>query len=205
MEKKGFDILLKACRLLVEKEVEFKCFLVGSGECELQLRSLVDQLALHEHVTIAGPQPQAMVKQMMQSAAVLAAPCVDGRDGNRDGLPTVLLEAMALGTPCVSTNVTGIPELVRNDDTGLLVQQGDAAALAAGLARCLNDAELRVRLAVNAYELIQEKFDAAVNAKIQRQLFRAFDVAGSQLSSPCNSLSTSQSLSTESRIAQSTS
>lgn len=171
VEKKGFDILLSACRILADQKVDYECLLVGSGECESQLQELIDQLQLHSNVRIVGPQPQSIVKQMMQQAAVLAAPCVDGSDGNRDGLPTVLLEAMALGTPCISTNVTGIPELVRNEDTGLLVPQRDATALAIALQRCLDDAALRVRVAENASFLIQQQFDALVNAQRQRQVF----------------------------------
>jgi colanic acid/amylovoran biosynthesis glycosyltransferase len=203
VEKKGFDVLLHACRRLVDKGIYFQCELVGSGECESELRSWIDQLALHKHVKIVGPQPQAIVKQMMQSAAVLAAPCIDGRDGNRDGLPTVLLEAMALGTPCVSTNVTGIPELVQDGETGLLVQQGDVIALANALVRCLDDAELRDHLATNAHRLIQEKFDAIVNAESQRQLFRMPNGAVSEVSYAGDSARSCGLLPNELPIAQS--
>lgn len=175
VEKKGFDVLLAACRLLVNKQVNFECHLVGSGEREAQLQSLITEFNLQSVVKIVGPQPQATVKKMMHQAAVLAAPCIDGSDGNRDGLPTVLLEAMALGTPCISTNVTGIPELVRNENTGLLVPQRDAEALAIGLQRCLEDVDLRVRLANNASRLIQQQFDAVVNAEKQRQVFFSRD------------------------------
>jgi glycosyltransferase involved in cell wall biosynthesis len=132
---------------------------------------LIGELGLDGVVKMAGPQPQSVVKSMMQSASVLAVPCVDGSDGNRDGLPTVLLEAMALGTPCVSTNVTGIPELVRDQVTGLLVQQKDAESLADALKRCLFDADLRVKMANNAHSLIDTYFDAIVNAEKQRQVF----------------------------------
>ena len=93
-----------------------------------------------------------------------------GRDGNRDGLPTTLLEAMALGTPCVSTDVTGIPEVVRDGETGLLVPQNDAAALAAGLERLLEDPSLRVSLAARARRRIEEDFDARRNSARVRQI-----------------------------------
>ncbi|XZE51912.1 glycosyltransferase family 4 protein [Planctomycetaceae bacterium SH139] len=197
VEKKGFDVLLRACRLLVDRDVNFQCLLVGSGECESQLRTCIDQLALHHYVKFVGAQPQAIVKQMIRSASVLAAPCVDGSDGNRDGLPTVLLEAMALGTPCISTNVTGIPELVRDGETGLLIPQRDAVALADALTRCLDDAALRVRLATNANRLIQEQFNAITNAEIQRQLFCSHATRLFQGSSVGDSANQPESLSSE--------
>ena len=114
----------------------------------------------------------------MQKAAVFAAPCVVGEDGNRDGLPTVLLEAMALGTPCVSTDVTGIPEVIHDGDTGLCVAQHDAEALADALKRLLDDAELRTRLASAARRLIEENFDIHQNAARQRTLITASVISG---------------------------
>ncbi len=106
MEKKGFHDLLLACKELRDRGIDFSCQLVGGGELEESLRALIEQHALDHHVQLLGPQPQRVVKELIQVAAVMAAPCIHGQDGNRDGLPTVLLESMALGTPCVSTAVT---------------------------------------------------------------------------------------------------
>ena len=90
---------------------------------------------------------------------MLAAPCVVGTDGNRDGLPTVVLEAMALGTPCVATPVTGLPEAIRHDETGLLVAEHDPEGLADALARLLDDDALRTRLSAAARAVIEDNFD----------------------------------------------
>jgi glycosyltransferase involved in cell wall biosynthesis len=109
---------------------------------------------------------------MMRDAAVLACPCITGRDGNRDGLPTVLLEAMALGTPVIATDVTGIPELVRDGETGLCVPEGDPEALAEGLARLLGAHALREDLATRARAVIEREFDITENAAVLRSLFR---------------------------------
>jgi glycosyltransferase involved in cell wall biosynthesis len=94
-----------------------------------------------------------------------------GVDGNRDGLPTVLLEAMALGTPCVSTPVTGIPEVVRDQETGLLVPEDDPSALAAALGSLIADADLRARLAAAARALIVDEFDARRQSALVGELF----------------------------------
>ena len=117
---------------------------------------------------IAGAQGQDDVRRIVADAAVLAAPCVVGADGNRDGLPTVLLEAMALGTPCVSTDVTGIPEALVDGVTGLAVPQRDPAVLARALAGLLDDGELRVRLATAARARVEELFDIDRNVELWR-------------------------------------
>ena len=105
------------------------------------------------------------------SASVLAAPCVNGSDGNRDGLPTVILEAMALGTPCVSTLVAGIPEAVQDGRTGLLVPERDVDGLASAIRRLLDNTDLRCTLAASARKLVENEFDVTRNAAAVRQLF----------------------------------
>jgi glycosyltransferase involved in cell wall biosynthesis len=92
-------------------------------------------------------------------------------DGDRDGLPTVLLEAMAMGTPIVSTDVTGIPEVLEDGVTGLSVPQRDSAALAAACLRLLGDTGLRRKLAANARKQIEDRFDIRQNSAELRDLF----------------------------------
>ncbi len=118
---------------------------------------------------MSGPRPQQDIKNLVQDAAVMAAPCIVGDDGNRDGLPTVLLEAMALGTPCVATDVTGIPEVVQHEETGLIVPQHDPESLSHALERLLDDGQLRRRMAAAVRQLIEAEFDSsATSAKIRR-------------------------------------
>lgn len=171
VEKKGFSDLVSACALLARKEVEFRCLIIGTGEEEAPLRAQIEQLGLADRIELIGPRPQYDVKRYVGSASVFAAPCVVGADGNRDGLPTVLLEAMSLGTPCVSTDVTGIPEVLRDGLTGLMVPQHDPASLADAIELLLNDPQLRVELAANARQLIEDEFSIEQNARRVRALF----------------------------------
>ncbi|WP_053203461.1 glycosyltransferase family 4 protein [Jiangella muralis] len=165
VEKKGFDVLLDACRLLADAGREFRCRVVGTGLLEAELRERSARLGLTGVVEFTGPLPQPQVRAVVRSAAVLAAPCVVGTDGNQDGLPTVLLESMALGTPCVSTDVAGIGEVVRDETTGLLVPQRDPVGLARAVARLLDDTALRTRLATAARGLVEKEFDAVRQAR----------------------------------------
>jgi glycosyltransferase involved in cell wall biosynthesis len=170
--KKGFDDLVDACAILASRGISFHCQIIGGGELDCALRDQIASLGLDGLVELLGPRPEREVTQCIRGAAVLAAPCVIGPDGDRDGLPNVLFEAMALGTPCVSTDVTGIPEVVRDGETGLLVPQHDPDALATAIVRLLSDSALRVQLAGRARRLIEAEFDARRNAARRRALFQ---------------------------------
>ncbi|MFD1719461.1 glycosyltransferase family 4 protein [Georgenia deserti] len=164
VEKKGFDVLISAVAALRDAGQPVRCRILGGGDLEPHLRTQIHTLGVAELVELAGPQPQDRVRDAVAAADVLAAPCVVGADGNADGLPTVLLEAMALGTPVVSTDVTGIGEAVRHEVTGLQVPQHDAGALAGAITRLLGDSALAARLARSARALVEQEFDAARQA-----------------------------------------
>jgi len=171
VEKKGFADLVRACALLRERGERFCCHIIGAGELENELSDLVELLGLEHVVELLGPRPQRDLVGYLRNAAAFAAPCVVGEDGNRDGLPTVLLEAMALGTPCVSTDVTGIPEVLRDGVSGLMVAQHDPEALADALSRLLQGSALRVRLAEAARERLEQDFDLVKNTELLRDVF----------------------------------
>jgi len=160
VEKKGFSVLIDACRVLVDRGIPIRCRIVGGGALETELRSQVQALGLSDVVELTGPLAQPEVREAVRAAHVLAAPSVVAADGNADGLPTVLLEAMALGTPVVSTDVTGLTEAVRDGETGLVVEQHDAEGLADALHRLLSEPDLRAELSSRARELIEDTFDS---------------------------------------------
>jgi colanic acid/amylovoran biosynthesis glycosyltransferase len=179
VEKKGFGDLIEACVVLAARGRRFSCQIAGEGELEEDLRARIERSGLAGTVDLIGPRPQSEIAGLIQEAAAFVAPCVVGGDGNRDGLPTVLLEAMALGTPCVSTDVTGIPEVLRDEETGLMVPQHAPASLADAITRLIDDPALRVRLAERARRLIETDFDIDRNAALLREVF-----AGSTVENP---------------------
>lgn len=169
--KKGFSDLIEACAILAGRQVEFKCQIVGSGPLKEELRKQIEEMGLNGKVELTGPRPQSEVKGYMQNASVFTLPCIVDSEGDRDGLPNVLFESMALGTPCVSTDVTGIPEILHDNQTGLMVPQHSPSKLAEALEKLLKDSELRVRLAAEARQLIEREFNADRNAARRRSLF----------------------------------
>lgn len=180
VEKKGFEYLVLACEELRDQGVEFTCEIAGGGMLAGPLKRLISDKRLAGHVRMLGPQPQAVIREKLHQASVLAAPCVVAADRDRDGLPTVLLEAMAMGTPCVSTDVTGIPEVLEHELTGLSVDQGDAAGLATACRRLLENATLRSRLAEQARQRIEADFDIRRNAGRLREVLASVESTGGQ-------------------------
>lgn len=173
VEKKGFADLIEACAILASRGRALSCRIIGNGVLKADLRAQIEGLGLQAQVKLVGPLPQAEVIKEMQNAAVLAAPCVIAKDGDRDGLPNVIQEALALGTPVVTTDVTGIPEVVRHAETGLQVPQHDPSALAAAIEQLLANSDLRVRLATRARQLMEAEFDIRRNTAQRRALFQA--------------------------------
>lgn len=172
VEKKGFHILIEALRILAAEGRPIRCRIVGAGEEEADLRAQIAACGLHG-VTLSGPMPQEAIKAAMRGAAALGCPCVVGEDGNRDGMPTVLLEAMALGLPCIGSDVTGIPELIGDGETGLIAPEGDAPALARAIARLLDDPALRLRLSTAARRVIERDYDIRRNVPRLGAIFDA--------------------------------
>ena len=124
-----------------------------------------------------GSMPQSRLRQRYDEATVLALPCIIAADGDRDVLPNVLKEAMAVGVPIVTTRLGGIEELVSHEQSGLLVPPSDVPALAAALRRVLGDPELRRRFALAGRKIVEERFDMHANFGRLKQLLAAqFDV-----------------------------
>ncbi|HHQ1667716.1 TPA: colanic acid biosynthesis glycosyltransferase WcaL [Escherichia coli] len=133
-EKKGLHVAIEACRQLKEQGVAFRYRILGIGPWERRLRTLIEQYQLEDVVEMPGFKPSHEVKAMLDDADVFLLPSVTGADGDMEGIPVALMEAMAVGIPVVSTLHSGIPELVEADKSGWLVPENDARALAQRLA-----------------------------------------------------------------------
>ena len=164
--KKGFEVLLRALAALVDSGVEVTAVIAGEGELGDSLAALVRELGLGERVQLPGALTQSEVRSLLHGSHVLVAPCVPAADGNVDGLPTVVLEAMACGTPVVATAVTGMPEVVRDGETGILLPPGDAQALARALRGLADGSVDPAPLAAGARALIEEEFDSRAQAAV---------------------------------------
>ncbi len=171
VEKKGFAVLVDACRRLRQRGYDFRCAIIGEGPEDAALRAQIDAAKLEGTVTLRGVLATEAVAAAVSTAAAVVLPCVVAHDGNVDALPTVLLEAAATACPVVSTRLSGIPEIVVDGYTGLLVEPGDPDALAAALASLLDQPE-RARLMGDAGRRRAEQlFDLHANVAQLRRHF----------------------------------
>jgi len=171
--KKGFDILVQACAILHEKRVPFEAIIVAEGgEHEKEIRRLITANGLENSVFLPGPMSQSQLFDEYQKASAFCLPCRVLENGDRDGIPNVLMEAMAVGVPVVSTPISGIPELIHDGVNGLLVPSEDSRALAEAFLRLINDNRLAKDLSRNAQETIESRFNGDKLAAHMANLLR---------------------------------
>jgi glycosyltransferase involved in cell wall biosynthesis len=174
---KGLETLVDACATLAARGVEFRCELVGDGDLRLPLAGRVQGLGLEDKVRFIGALDQDGVREAHERATVFALPCRVTENGRRDGLPCAIVEAMAVGVPVVTTPVSGIPEIVRDGESGVLVPPDDPGALAEALERVISDPALRAQLVRGGRE-VAAGFDLVTWVARLRRLFREGVEAG---------------------------
>ena len=172
VEKKGFPYLLEACRLLRDKGLAFHCHIIGQeDEDSERVGRMIQDYRLENVVQLEGGMTQEELREAYRQSHIFALPCFVLDSGDRDGIPNVLAEAMATGRAVVSSNISGIPEIVTDEVNGLLIPQKDVEALAVALERLLKDADLRRRLGAASRETICEVFDSRKTTSVLKDLF----------------------------------
>lgn len=160
VDKKGFDVLIDACALLRDQNYPFRCTIAGSGPLDSDLRARIAAAGLDDRVSMTGEAlKQEDIPAFMSSGDVYCLPCVWAKDNDVDGLPQMLMEAMACGLPAISTRLVGIPDLVIDGETGLLVAPESAEALAEALMRLGEDEPLAQQLASSGHTHVTKSFD----------------------------------------------
>lgn len=172
-EVKGQAYLVEAVRLLRDRGVDVRCRFVGDGEDRPRLEAQVAEARLGDRVRFEGLLTSDEILGILHESHLLAAPSVPTRSGRREGIPVVLMEAMACGLPVVASRLSGIPELVEDGTSGLLVPPRDPVALADAIERLADDGDLRRRLGAAARATVLAEFDAALNARQLRARIEA--------------------------------
>lgn len=173
VEKKGHEYLVAACGLLAQRGIKFRCLIVvGFDEDTPQLQSLIDETQCEEFVTLLDYQTQDEIVNLYHECDIFALACVIAKDGDRDGLPNVIVEAMACGLPVVTTPVAGIPDLVMNDVNGLLVEERNSEAMADGLERLIHNVPLQYALGEKARQSVLDQCDIRHTTKIMADIMK---------------------------------
>jgi colanic acid/amylovoran biosynthesis glycosyltransferase len=168
--KKGQRYLIEACRILRARGLALECELIGAGDDRGALEAQIRAAELADVVALRGAQPRAVVLEAVRQADVVVLPSVVTASGKMEGIPVALMEALACARPVVATRISGVPELVVDDETGLLVEQRDAAALADALARLHGDPALAARLGHAGRCKVMAEFDLRDNVVALRAL-----------------------------------
>lgn len=171
-EKKGLGDLIAACAGLAGDGRQFSCVIIGDGPLRHRLESQILEAGLSDRLTLTGALAHHQVVESYRRASIFALPCVTASDGDRDGIPNVVLEAMAMALPVVSTRHSGVPEAVEDGVSGILVPPGDVTELTDALARLLDDPDLRSKMGLVGREIATDRFDVTVNAKALMERFR---------------------------------
>ena len=163
-EVKGQTYLIDACRRLKEQGIDFVCHFAGDGPDLDKLQKQAAQAGLTEAMRFHGRLQREAIVKLLHEADVVVTPSVPTRDGRREGIPVVLMEAMGSTVPVISTRLSGIPELVEHEQSGLLTEPGDVEALAAALVRLYQNPELRQRFGQAGRAKVTGEFDLTINA-----------------------------------------
>ena len=162
-EKKGFPTLIQACAGLRNAGIPFRCVIIGYGPMQGALEAAICREQLQGHIQLVGKMTREGIREWYERASIFVLPCQIAEDGDRDGIPNVLVEAMGMGLPVISTAVASIPELITDRVNGLLVPPSQAPLLEVAIGTLIQHPEFRHRLGRQARQHIEEHFHAARN------------------------------------------
>ena len=168
-EKKGIHYLLRVCSMLREKGLPFRAHIIYvRGDFEKEIFRLYDSLGLESCVELIPEMSQEKLIHYFENADCFVLPCLVAKTGERDGIPNVILEALAMELPVVSTNISGIPEVIRDGETGLLVSPENTAELANAIERLYSNENLREELGKAGRDFVNKEFE--ISSSVDRLL-----------------------------------
>ncbi len=170
-EKKGLEFLIEACHILVDRGVAFQCRIVGYGPLEDKLQKMIASLALPDRVFLQGKMTQDQLAALYPQADLFVLPCLVLKNGDQDGIPNVLFEAMVCGVPIISTEIAGVRELIEHQKNGLLVEQRNSPALADAMELLIGSPGLRNDLARKGRQTVLASFTRESSARNVYNIF----------------------------------
>ena len=170
-EKKGLPTIYHALRILADRQVPFRHSLIGDGDDREQILQLIKDLNLESYCQWLGTRTHTEVLDHFRRSDLFVLGCEVAKNGDRDGIPNVLVESLAMGVPAVSTNVSALPEILIDGRTGVTVEPQDSTAFADAISQLLTDSALRKRLVKEGRTLVHNRFD---NKKLITELAAIF-------------------------------
>lgn len=172
--KKGFQFLIQASKILDEKGLEFETLIIGDGEMREQLENQVKELKLEKRVKFLGSMENSKISQLFAKSTAFVLPCVKAENNDIDGIPLIIIEALFTKIPVISSRISGIPEIVKDGETGLLCEEKDIKQIAEKMELVAKDQELAKRLSENALAYVLENFEIEKTMQKLRNLFEKY-------------------------------
>ncbi len=173
VEKKGFRYLVKAAKLLKDSDISFNIVFLGDGALLENCRSVADEIGVSDVVSFKGSKSPEEVKDYYENSDIVVVPSVTAKTGEMEGIPVVIMEALLMGVPTISTEHSGIPEIIINEETGLLVPEKDPEAIKDAIIRLSSDIDLRRKVIENGKKIIEENFNIKKSAEKLKKLFNS--------------------------------
>lgn len=174
VEKKGIEYLIKSIPTIIKEIPDLEFIIVGSGPLNNSLQQLVNHLNIDSYLKFKGDVSDSELFKYYNHADIFVLPCLIAENGDRDGIPVSMMEAMAMEIPLVSTNVSGIPELVKDGVSGIIVPPKDEEAISEALIKLLNNEDLRVQMGKVGRQIVLEKYNVTIECHKLMNLFRDF-------------------------------
>ncbi len=171
-EKKGLPTLYKALKILHDKGIQFHHTLIGDGDDKEKILNLISTLGLNKNCKWLGTRTHEEVLHHFRKSDLFILACEIARSGDRDGIPNVLVESLAMGVPALSTEISAIPEILLNEKTGITVAPSDPEAMSKAIIRMVTDEDLRHRLISNGRKYVEAEFDNTTWVTNLGELFR---------------------------------
>lgn len=185
-EKKGIEYGILAISKLIRRFPEIRYNIVGSGQLEDKLKRLATSLGLNNNVRFLGTLDSYSLMKQYEEASIFLLPCVRAANGDMDGIPVSLMEAMFVGIPCVSTRISGIPELIESGISGLLVDERNVEQLAEAIERLLTDNNLRLKMGKEGKEKVETEFDIQKELSKQLRIWENVQISSRRQKTDCN-------------------
>jgi len=169
---KGFKYLIDSCKALDAEGVNFRCLIAGDGPLKKELKAQIKSLGLEEKVEFLGPQTSDNIRGLFEGCHIFVLACATDNVEGHDGIPIVFMEAMASGVPVIGTSLSGIPELIKDGDTGICAKPEDPESLKNAIVFLIEKPSEVERMRCNARKLIEREFNISKNAKKLRERFK---------------------------------
>lgn len=165
VEKKGLEYLIKAMPAVISEIQDINLTIIGTGPLEGHLKQIMKDMNIEKYVEFRGGVSDSELKHYYENADMFILPCIIAGNGDRDGIPVAIMEAMAMELPVISTRISGIPELVSDGISGILVPQKNEISIADAILKLCKDRDLRHRMGENGRKIINKKYNIALESR----------------------------------------